>query len=359
MRTLSIGRHLARLAAVTVFSFACAGPVLADAPEPTRSSRRSPPASSTSTASIRRSGPRQLGDHRRDGEIDDVSAAGRERGLAWTRGLQAELAKIPRERLSRENQIDAAVLDNQLRYSVWSVEKYRDWSWDPLIYTGVAGDALYSLLARDYAPLPQRLRAVTLRLEALPRLFEQTRANLVPARVPAINAETAVKQNPGVTQPDRRADRSEPVGPLGRRPRATRARDRGRADGRRRAAEVARDGTRAEREGRVPDRRRALRREARVRADVAALAPGDPRARRQGSRRDPRADVRGCTHRARESTRRTRRAGDADRRPAAGRDRCGARARLRRSDRARGEVVDTREAHARRGHRLRPQRVDS
>ena len=90
------------------------------------------------------------------------------------------------------------MLDNQLRYSVWSVEKYRDWSWDPLIYTGVAGDALYTLLARDYAPLPQRLRAVTQRLEALPRLYEQTRANLVPARVPTINAETAVKQNPGV-----------------------------------------------------------------------------------------------------------------------------------------------------------------
>jgi len=198
MRTLSIGRHLARLAAVTVFSFACAGPVLADAPEDTQFA-------ALATRFIDEYGiyspigATKLGDHRRDGEMDDVSAAGRERGLAWTRGLQAELAKIPRERLSRENQIDAAVLDNQLRYSVWSVEKYRDWSWDPLIYTGIAGDALYSLLARDYAPLPQRLRAVTLRLEALPRLFEQTRASLVPARVPAINAETAVKQNPGVT----------------------------------------------------------------------------------------------------------------------------------------------------------------
>jgi hypothetical protein len=111
-------------------------------------------------------------------------------------GCRPSSRRFPRERLSRENQIDAAVLDNQLRYSVWSVEKYRDWSWDPLIYTGIAGDALYSLLARDYAPLPQRLRAVTLRLEALPRLFEQTRASLVPARVPAINAETPSSRTP-------------------------------------------------------------------------------------------------------------------------------------------------------------------
>jgi len=197
MRTLNIGRHLVHLASVTVFSFCCAGPVLAAA---------SADAQFTALAArfideygiYSPIGATRLGDHRRDGEVDDVSAAGRERGLVWTRGLQAELAKIPREGLSRENQIDAAMLDNQLRYSVWSVEKYRDWSWDPLIYTGVAGDALYTLLARDYAPMPQRLRAVTQRLEALPRLYEQTRTNLVPARVPAINAETAVKQNPGV-----------------------------------------------------------------------------------------------------------------------------------------------------------------
>ena len=140
------------LAAVTVFSFCCAGPVLAAA---------SADAQFTALAArfideygiYSPIGATRLGDHRRDAEVDDVSAVGRERGLVWTRGLQAELAKIPREGLSRENQIDAAMLDNQLRYSVWSVEKYRDWSWDPLIYTGVAGDALYTLLARDYARL--------------------------------------------------------------------------------------------------------------------------------------------------------------------------------------------------------------
>jgi hypothetical protein len=36
------------------------------------------------------------------------------------------------------------------------------------------------------------------RLEKLPRLLEQARANLAAERVPSIHAETAVKQNPGV-----------------------------------------------------------------------------------------------------------------------------------------------------------------
>ena len=139
-----------------------------------------------------------LGDHRFDAELDDLGAAGRARSVAWARELLGELSRIDRAALSRANQVDAAMLDNQLRYSVWTTEVYRDWSWDPLVYTQLAGQALYGLLARDFAPLPERLRSLTARLEQLPGLLEQARANLEPARVPAIHAETAVKQNPGV-----------------------------------------------------------------------------------------------------------------------------------------------------------------
>ena len=140
----------------------------------------------------------QLGDHRFDGELEDMSAAGRARTIAWARGLLAELSALDRSRLTRPNQVDAAMLDNQLRYQIWSDERLRDWSWDPLVYTQLAGQSLYGLLARDYAPLTQRLSAAAARMEKLPRLLEQMRANLDPARVPAIHAETAVKQSPGV-----------------------------------------------------------------------------------------------------------------------------------------------------------------
>ena len=139
-----------------------------------------------------------LGDHRFDGDLDDLSAAGRAQNAAWVRRLLGELEDIDRSALSRANQVDAAMLENQLRYALWSEETYRDWSWDPLVYTQLTGQALYGLLARDFAPLPERLRSLTSRLEKLPRLLEQARANLVAERVPSIHAETAVKQNPGV-----------------------------------------------------------------------------------------------------------------------------------------------------------------
>lgn len=139
-----------------------------------------------------------LGEHRFDTELDDLSAEGRARALAWAKGLLADLAAVDRASLSRDAQVDAALLENALRYAVWTEERYRDWSWDPLVYTQLAGSALYGLLGRDFAPLADRLRAVASRLEKLPRLLEQERANLVPKRVPPIHAQTAVKQNPGV-----------------------------------------------------------------------------------------------------------------------------------------------------------------
>ena len=56
-------------------------------------------------------------------------------------------------------------------------------------------------MAREFAPMPERLKSATARMEKLPTLFAQMRENLDPARVPKIHAETVAKQNEGVAQP--------------------------------------------------------------------------------------------------------------------------------------------------------------
>jgi uncharacterized protein (DUF885 family) len=140
----------------------------------------------------------QTGDHRFDAELDDLSAEGRARSLEFSKTLLADLEKIDFSKLSRENQVDASVLRNQLRFDVWSTESLQSWAWDPMVYSQLAGGALYTLMARDFAPMPDRLRNATLRMEKIPALFAQMRANLDPARVPLIHAQTVAKQNQGV-----------------------------------------------------------------------------------------------------------------------------------------------------------------
>ncbi|CRD47216.1 MULTISPECIES: DUF885 domain-containing protein [Stenotrophomonas] len=140
----------------------------------------------------------QIGDHRYDSEIDDLSAAGQQKTVDAYKGLLGELDKIEVAKLGRENQVDAAILRNQLQSEIWNAEVMQSGKWDPQLYNGVAGSAIYGLMAREFAPLPERLKAATARMEKLPAIFAQARENLDPARVPKIHAETVAKQNKGI-----------------------------------------------------------------------------------------------------------------------------------------------------------------
>jgi uncharacterized protein (DUF885 family) len=139
-----------------------------------------------------------LGDHRFDDRIDDVSAAGWQAQFDFAGKFLAALEPLERAQLSRANQVDALLLRHELEYQRWRITTLEDWRWNPLLYTRLAGDALYNLVAREFAPEPERLRNLGKRLDELPRLLSQEREVLVAARVPQIHAETAIKQNAGL-----------------------------------------------------------------------------------------------------------------------------------------------------------------
>lgn len=140
----------------------------------------------------------QLGDHRFDGELDDVSEAGRQQELTFCQMYLKELQNLNRGMLSRANQVDYSLLEHRLQKRIWELETLQEWAWNPLVYTELSGSAVYNLMARDFAPTVDRLKSVTARLQKLPVFLKQVRSTLVPERVPRIHAETAIKQNRGV-----------------------------------------------------------------------------------------------------------------------------------------------------------------
>ena len=139
-----------------------------------------------------------LGDHRFDTELDDLSAAGEARRTASRRALLKAFEAFRPADLSPANQVDLALVKNRLAAQLWTAEVLQDWAWDPQVYSGAAGSALYGLMAREFAPVDVRIRAATARMEKLPGLFAQARGALRPARVPLIHAQTAAAQNKGV-----------------------------------------------------------------------------------------------------------------------------------------------------------------
>ena len=143
-------------------------------------------------------GATSLGDHRFDHLVNQVSSEARGERVAFNKKYIEKLEIIPKRELSRAYQVDAALLDNRLRSGIWRIEELQEWSWNPLRYTGLAGGAIYSLMAREFAPVEERLINVADRLEQFPRMYAQIRETIIPERVPKIHAETAVKQNKGV-----------------------------------------------------------------------------------------------------------------------------------------------------------------
>jgi len=138
-----------------------------------------------------------LGDHRYDDRLDEITVEAKQQKAAFCRGCLDELGPIPREQLSRANRVDAAMLEHRLRAEVWHIEQLREWTWNPMNYTGLAGSSIYTLMAREFAPLAERLNSAAARLEQFPRMLEQVRAILDPPRAPKVHATTAVKQNAG------------------------------------------------------------------------------------------------------------------------------------------------------------------
>ena len=132
----------------------------------------------------------ELGDHRFDDQLPDRRAAALD---AERRGLDefaARLTATDHARLDQESRVDAAVLGNDVARRLFEIEELREHTWNPLLAN--PGQAIYTLLARDYAPLPDGLRSLAGRLAAVPDSLTAARAAL--GQMPKVHLETAIAQ---------------------------------------------------------------------------------------------------------------------------------------------------------------------
>lgn len=134
-----------------------------------------------------------LGDHRYDHRLNDYSAEGVIAGIAWNRDFLEQAESIEATQLTPANAVDLEILRNHLRFSIWAAEELREHEWNPVRY-GV-GDAIYGLLAREFAPLEDRLENLRQRLLEVPEVVAAAQANL--SRPPKVHTETAIRQNDG------------------------------------------------------------------------------------------------------------------------------------------------------------------
>jgi len=134
-----------------------------------------------------------LGDHRYDARLTDYSLDGIKRERAATEKYLADLGKIDARELSTQNSVDYRILREQLESRLYAIDTLREREWNPLAYN--PGNAIFALVAREFAPLGERLMSVKGRLAGLPAVVAAAKANL--KNPPRVHTETAIIQNKG------------------------------------------------------------------------------------------------------------------------------------------------------------------
>ena len=134
-----------------------------------------------------------LGEHRYDDRLPDRSGPALAAERRALDGFAARLAAIEVAALTAELRVDAAMLANGVARRVFELDELREHTWNPLLAN--PGNAIYDLLARDFAPLPDRLASVAGRLARVPAALESARAVL--GAMPKVHIETAITQFTG------------------------------------------------------------------------------------------------------------------------------------------------------------------
>jgi uncharacterized protein (DUF885 family) len=141
------------------------------------------------------------GMHAYDAAWPDVTEAGRRQRLLFADRWAAELVGFAAADLTPDERADRDLLLMELDAIKFNDTELRKETWDPLEWVYLLGGGIFLLLAREFAPLADRLASVVGRLETLPAVIDGARAQLVgtPGRpVSRFHTQTALAQLQGV-----------------------------------------------------------------------------------------------------------------------------------------------------------------
>lgn len=137
-----------------------------------------------------------LGDHRFDARLEDLSRSSRDQWLALSRKTLQELSKqVDYAKLSRPAQVDFEILRHNLEASIWMTENIHPFEEDPRTYNSYISDSTFLLLAQSTQPKETNVANCIARMRQIPKVLAAARANL--KNPPRALLETAIRQNRG------------------------------------------------------------------------------------------------------------------------------------------------------------------
>jgi uncharacterized protein (DUF885 family) len=137
----------------------------------------------------------ELGDHRFDGQLTDYSSDAQAKDLTTQKEFRDKLNAIDGSQLTGANNVDFRILKENIDYKIFQAEEVKEPQWNPLVYMQSLANSLYLLVARDFAPAEKRIPNLRQRMEKIPVVIAQAKANL--QHPPRVHTETAIEQTQG------------------------------------------------------------------------------------------------------------------------------------------------------------------
>ncbi|MCK7597703.1 DUF885 domain-containing protein [Microbulbifer sp. CAU 1566] len=117
----------------------------------------------------------------------------RRRVVSFARDYLNQFSRINPEKLDSSARSDLALINNFLNETIWKINEFKSHEWDPANYNVSHGFAL--ILNTEYAPLEDRLRSFSNRMQSIPAYYSAASKSLKNPASPQLIL--AIQQNEG------------------------------------------------------------------------------------------------------------------------------------------------------------------
>jgi uncharacterized protein (DUF885 family) len=142
----------------------------------------------------------QAGYHEQNGVqldeiLDDYSPQGMDKQRNFYEGFQSRITALNAASLDNEQQADLEIIKNDLNLALLDLNEIQSYKHNPTVYVELVGNAMFTPYILNYAPKDKRYEQIIKRLQKIPTLVDQAKANLADA--PEVWNRVAREENDG------------------------------------------------------------------------------------------------------------------------------------------------------------------
>jgi len=134
--------------------------------------------------------------HTYDAKLEGYSKGDLDQRIAAMKAFKTKVEAVDPKSLDYDRQVDRDLVLGYINSRLLSLEDIRGWEKNPDPYQSNITNSIFVIMARNYAPQAERLKAVIAREKQMPAVFADARTNL--KNPPKIYTEIALQQNPGI-----------------------------------------------------------------------------------------------------------------------------------------------------------------